>query len=89
MHLWIVDTTVVPANLSLIFWCASPTVAIPTTVSISHSSPWILLASRIRVLSIVGNLPSVVVTFRFMTCLPMVDPQIDSRKAAYKKNRSP
>jgi len=89
MLLWIVDVTVVPANLSLIFWCASPTVAIPTNVSMSSSSGWILLTSRIRVLSIVGALPSVVVTFRFMICLPIVDPHVDSRKAAYKKNRSP
>ena len=89
MLLSMVDTTVVPANLSLNFWCASPTVAIPTNVSTSHSSPWILLILRISVLSIVGDLPSVVVTFRFMICLPIVDPHVDSRKAAYKKNRIP
>jgi len=89
MHPSMVDATVVPANLSLNFWCGSPAVAIPTTVSMSQNNLLILLTFRITVLSNVGSLPSVVVTFRYMICLPIVDPHLDSRKAEYKKNRSP
>lgn len=85
----IVETTVVPANLSLYFWCGSPTVAMPIRVSISQSSPLILLMSRIMVLLRVGSFPSIVVIFRYITCLPMVVPQVDSRNEAYRKKATP
>jgi len=85
----IVETMLVPANLSLYFWWGSPTVAIPIKVSMSHSDSWILLRSRINVLSRVGRFPLFVVTFRYMICFPMVVPRVDSRNAAYRKSRTP
>ena len=63
--------------------------AIPIRVSISHSNPWILLMFRIMVAFKPADFPSIVVTFKFMICFPMVAPRLDSKNEAYRKNRIP
>lgn len=55
----------------------------------SKSKGWSLLMFRIRVLSRVGILPSVVVTFKFIISFPNVAPLINSKSAAYRKKNKP
>jgi len=63
--------------------------AMPINVSMSQNNSLILLMSRINVLPRLGNFTSIVVTLRYIIRFPIVVPQLDSRSAAYIKNKAP